>query len=353
MSRLDLFKERISPFIQSKLNKLATDYGKNSWEYNSIAKQYIFNKAEDEITAEHNDRHYDASVGFDNIERLYQKHICCEINFSCAAHCRYCLRQNYEGFVLSDNQINEVVEYVKSHDLEEILITGGDPFLSPKKLRILVDRLIDNCSTLYVIRIATRTFTQNPNLINDELIDVLKKAHQRIRVEVATQISSPIELTWIETKNAFKRVLDLGIQVYSQNVFLKDINDDPEHLIQLYENMRKIGITPHYLFNCIPMKGIHHFRPSLKKMIECYEQLVNSGRVTGRSKPILALMTGIGKITLTPFNVIEYKEGKYIKLRSRYKLEDRLKYNPHYKLPEDAWVDDSGYLCITYIDGND
>lgn len=349
--RKDLFKQRVSEFLVNKLNEIKDTYGIDSYEYKSIYNQYYYNELEDVPGPETNDKHYNASVGFDNIERLYAPHICCEINFSCASHCRYCLRQNYNGFVLKNDELDQVVNYVKDNNLSSILITGGDPFLSPKKLRYLIDNLIDNCKSLNIIRIATRTFCQNPNLVNDDIIQILKLAKQRIRIEVATQISSYVELTWKESVEAFRKVIDLGIPVYSQNVYLKGVNDSGDALIKLYTKMREVGIECHYLFASVPMKGTHHFRPSLAQMIDSYEVLVNSGAIEGRAKPLLALMTSIGKITLTPFNVIEYKKGEFMSVRSKYKLEDRLKYNPNFKLPEEAWVDDNGFMCIKYLDG--
>ena len=209
-----------------------------------------------------------------------------------------------------------------------------------------------------IIRIATRVFTQDPDVLSKEIIDFLGNLKGRVRVEIATQINSVVELQSPKVREAFAKVLALGIPIYSQNVFLKGVNDTPEQLIDLYHEMRMIGIEAHYLFHCIPMRGIHHLRPSVDRMIYCYEQLVNSGHVTGRSKPVLAIMSQIGKVTLTPHNYHKISElrnttpGK-IMLRSSYKYEERLAYNPNWKLPEDAFVDEEGYLCINYLDGED
>lgn len=350
-SRCEQFKVLISPYLRSKLIELEKKYGKDSWEYQSIYKQYNFSELEDCDIKDTNFKHYEASVGIPNVERLYKHHMCFELTFACSSHCRYCLRSNYDDFTVNLKDMQEAVNFMKKNNLDEILITGGDPFLNTVKLRQLLTMIVEQVPSMNVFRIATRTFTQNPSFVNDKILDIIKEFNKIKRVEIATQISSPIELTWKESIDAFKRVLSLGIPVYAQNVFLKGINDTPEHLIKLYELMRQIGITPHYLFNCCPIIHIDHFRPTLKTMCECYEQLVNSGAVTGRSKPILALMTSIGKIILTPFNVLEYKEGEYVKLKSRYKFEDRLAYNPNWKMPEDAWVSDDGYLCIKYLDG--
>jgi lysine 2,3-aminomutase len=346
--RKEEFREHISPFIQSKLDQMDPD----SKEYISIANQYIYSSKEDENATASNQKHYEANLGLPNVERLYKNHGCVEINFSCGAHCRYCLRSNYDGHVISDGLIDQVVDYWRVNELNEILITGGDPFLSPKKLGLLIDKLLDNVPSLRIIRIATRTFTQRPDLVNSEILRILKATSQRCTVEVATQINSPVELTWQESIDAIKSVTDLGIKVYAQNVFLKGVNDTPEQLIELYFLMRKYNIEAHYLFHTCPIKSTDHLRPSVKTMIRCYEELVNSGKITGRSKPLLAIMSSIGKITLTPFNVLEYVEGVYIKLRSNYKYDDRIAYNPEWKLPEEAWVNKGGYLCIKYLDGN-
>lgn len=349
------FPQRMTKFLQQRLEELKDTYGPKSAEYLSLARQYIYEEAEDEMTEEHNSKHYEAGVyieGGKNVERLYQRHCCIEISFNCLSNCRYCLRSNYDRFTLTEDQMNADVNFLQSIDAEEVLLTGGDPFLNLKRLRIFTDKIVDNVPTMKVIRIATRVFTQDPKVLSDDLITFLQKLNERVRVEVATQINSAVELDCIEVQNAFKRVRALGIPVYSQNVFLKGVNDTPQQLIDLYHAMRVNGIEAHYLFHCIPMRGIHHLRPSVDCMIRCYEELVNAGHITGRCKPILAIMSQIGKITLTPYN---YKkiENNFIQLRSSYKYKDRKAYNPDWQIPEDAYVDENGYLCINYLDGED
>jgi hypothetical protein len=63
-------------------------------------------------------------------------------------------------------------------------------------------------------------------------------------------------------------------------------------------------------------------------------------------------MTEIGKITITPYNYYNDNSG-VIKLRSNYKYSDRIAYNPDWQVPESAWINEDGYLCINYIDGED
>ena len=354
--RLKVFPQRITPFLKARLEALREEFGENSSEYKALANQYLYNELEDATASEHNPRHYEADVicdGTAHIERLYRHHCCIEISFNCLANCRFCLRSNYDDRLqLSEEEINANSEYLRSIGAEEVLLTGGDPFLNLKILRAFTFKILETAPTVKIIRIATRIFTQSPNVLKEDHLIFLAKLKERVRVEVATQINSAVELRHPEVQEAIQKVIRLGIPVYSQNVFLKGVNSTPEQLIDLYHEMRMCGIEPHYLFHSIPMRGTHHLRTSVHKMIECYEALVNSGQVTGRSKPVLALMTQIGKITLTPFNYKETNDG-YVLLRSNYRIEERLAYNPNWRLPEDAFVDDAGYLWIKYLDGED
>lgn len=349
------FPQRMTKFLQRRLEELKTQYGEDSPEYRSLALQYIYDAHEDNPTVEHNAKHYEAGVqveGGKNVERLYEHHCCIEMAFNCLSNCRYCLRSNYDRFTLTEEQMDANAAYLRSIEAEEVLLTGGDPLLNLRRLRIFTDKIVDTVPTIRIIRIATRVFTQDPAVISDDTITFLKKLKERVRVEVATQINSAVELHCPEVRQAFEKVLALGIPVYSQNVFLKGINDTPQQLIDLYHEMRLIGIEAHYLFHCIPMRGIHHLRPSVDRMIMCYEALVNAGHITGRCKPILAIMSQIGKITLTPFNYRKLDNG-FVQLRSCYMYEDRVAYNPNWKVPEDAFVDNDGYLWINYLDGED
>lgn len=357
MSRKEEFRQLISTHLRNKLEYLKENYGEYSKEYLSIYNQYVYNEKEEDYDHEVNSKHYEAGCSqgnVKNLERLYQRHGCVEIAWTCASNCRYCLRSNYdEQGSLEDENLKAIAEYCRDNNFEELLITGGDPFCNAKNLSILLGYLYDIAPNVKIYRIATRMITQAPNSIPEKIYSILDRYSKIRRVEVATQINSAMEFDE-DVDRAIQKIQSMGIIIYSQNVFLKGVNDTPEQLIDLYHAMRMRGIEAHYLFHAVPMRGTHHLRPTVSKMLDCYEGLVNSGHVTGRSKPILAIMSQIGKITLTPNNVISYdKDNHLITLRSNYKYEDRIKYNPLWKIPDLAYVDENGYLCIKYLDGED
>lgn len=358
INRKEQFRENISKHLRNKLDELEIKFGKDSKEYLSIANQYIYNPLEDTSNGPEVDlKHYEAGAGSvipHNLERLYKRHCCIEVTFSCCANCRFCLRSNYERFSLSDENIEQISKYLLDIDAKEVLITGGDPFCAPVKLSQLVYSIVKNAPNVQIFRIATRMITQAPELISEKVFNLLESLSKQKKVEVATQINSAYELKDDDdVKRVVKKIQSYGITIYSQNVFLKGVNDTPEQLIDLYNEIRMLGIEPHYLFLSCPIVGTHHHRPSIETYDKCYSALVNSGAITGRSKPIMAFMTEIGKITITLSSVIQYKKGEYIELKSDYKYEDRLKYNPDWKLPDNAYVNDEGYLCVRYLDGED
>lgn len=351
MNRQEEFPEVLSKHLKNKIQALK-DAGRDE-DAKRLEFQYLYNANEDDIVKTATNRHYEADIGgkLTHVERLYAHHCCIEINFVCKAHCRYCLRSNYEKWTIGQDEIAEIIDYINNEKLSEVLITGGDPFLTVQILDDLTQQIHDNCPSLRIVRIATRVLTQDPEYIVSNkngiltLLDKLTKMFRR--VEVATQINTWVELDDETVESAILAIQALGIVIYSQNVFLKNVNDSAEELIKLYTYMRNNGIEAHYLFHCCDIKGASHFRTSVHDMVRCYEKLVNSGAISGRCKPMMALMTPIGKIILTDLNAIEYK-GDSLVLRSNYKYEDRLKYNPEWQLPRDAWVDKDGYIWCEY-----
>lgn len=351
MGRNQVFPELVSKHLKNKIQFLKDE---NRYEdAKKLELQYLYNQNEDDIVKTATNRHYEADIGANlaHVERLYAHHCCIEINFVCKAHCRYCLRSNYDKWTISKEEINHIIDYINKESLSEVLITGGDPFLTVPILESLAQQIHERCKSIKIVRVATRVITQAPEyIVNNEsgILTLLEKMTKMFRrVEVATQINTWVELDDECVEKAIESIQSLGAVIYSQNVFLKGINDSAEELIKLYTYMRNNGIEAHYLFHCCDIKGAAHFRTSVHDMVRCYEKLVNSGSVSGRCKPLMALMTPIGKIVLTDLNAMEYK-GDSLILRSCYKYEDRIRYNPNWKLPSDAWVDKDGYIWCEY-----
>jgi len=355
-----IWEEKIPPFLIDKMELLKQKYGNNSREDLAIARQYRVDNREKQIDykAERN-RHYEAdliihedNMPLKHLERLYRRVALIELTTICIAHCRWCLRANYPKFTQKKEDIIRAAKYFGSSqnkdDLREVLITGGDPFLLPELLDFTIDSIIEFAPNIEIIRIGSRLPTQDPERINKKLLHALRKRNN-LRIEVATQINHPLEL-WKETKKAYKILKKMGITIYNQQVLIRGVNDDLDTLVQLYNGLRDMGIEAHYMFHCCPIKGMSHHRTSVEEGLELIKGLTSSGHISGRSKPMYTAMTDIGKVTLYE-GVILDKRGDMILLQTKYSLEERIKWNPSWRIPDSAHVDENGYLRVWYKDG--
>jgi len=357
-----LFKEKITPYIKEQLNVIESEQGKNSRNYKALELQYIKNNLEDKIVQNDRMRHYQSEINLNyngielrGVERLYKRTILIEPSSVCAAHCRWCLRGQYPLFTLQDEEIINFAKYCGSDDvkkeLKEILITGGDPFMVPKKLRTIIEKVLIYAPNIQIFRIGTRVPLQDPSRINSDLIDILKLIPP-LKIEIATHINHTIELTK-EAVKAFDNLYKYVFKIYDQTVLLKGVNDDEKTLTELYDNLRYIGIEAHYLFHCVPMRGMSHHRTSIKRGLDLINYLTSSGVFSGRAKPMYTLMTDIGKVTLYEGTIIKYNDNNEALIQTKYNVRDFMQRNPSWIMPESVIEDENGFLRVWYPDSID
>lgn len=350
------FNEVISKYLQDLMCCTEKQYGKESSEYKALYYQYVKTDAEFMAMREHNNKHYEAIVdceqkGLRYIERLYKRQATIDLTTACSAHCRYCLRQNYESIYLEKTDEDAIIEYLaKDRYLKEVLITGGDPLLVVDKLIHVMRRIIDEACNIRIIRIGTRVPVQNPNKLDKKLLSFFHDNSEKVFFEVALQINHKIELQ-SETQRCVRELQQAGVLVYAQNVLLKNVNSSIETLIELYDALRYEHIEAHYLFHPVPISRTAQFRMPIEEFLDFARLLTSSGEIPGRSKPMFSLMTDIGKCTLYEGSLSKTNVKEYVDVHTAYRLEERRKWNPDYKLPESARVADDGTLIVRYMDG--
>jgi len=358
----NIFAEKITPYLSGKLEELKLKFGINSPEYNALSLQYVSSVREQDIHESDRQRHYQSDIcvmyndlPLKGVERLYRRTIIIEPSSVCAAHCRWCLRGQYPLFTLTDEEIINFTKYCGSDkvkdNLREVLITGGDPFMIPMKLALVIHALKENAPNIQIFRIASRVPIQDPARINTDLLDIISSAAP-VKVEIATHINHPIELT-DEAQEAYIKLSEVVENIYDQTVLLKGVNDNPETLIELYDMFRYLGIEAHYLFHCIPMRGMSHHRTTVKKGLKIVSELTSAGQFSGRSKPMFTLMTDIGKITLYHGTIIDRNANGEILLQTSYTKESFIQNNPSWVIPDSAHEDENGFLRVWYQDGKD
>jgi len=297
-------------------------------------------------------------TGIHGLERMYiDRCIIMPIN-QCPAYCRFCFRKFYEKRIekpMSYEDIDKAIAYIKKDKrLKGILITGGDPLLDLKILEYIMKNLrkIDHIQD---IRIGTRSVMYDPARITDNFVNLLLKYHDLENmkpVEIATHFNHPDELT-PESKKAILKLTKASIRLYNQTVLLKNVNDDPVILMDLFRKLRLLGVELYYLFHCIPVKGIQYLRTSIQRGLEI-KKYFREGFATGRINPTYVIATKIGKVEIGVDGFIEKRIGQYVWIKTPYKVETYKSVFKDFEPPKDICkVDSDGFISIKYLDGQD
>ena len=352
------FREIVSPFLKSKIEDLKKSYGIDSKEYFAVASQYLKSKKENYSSNIERTRHYESNVELNyqghplvGVERLYKPTILIEPTTVCAAHCRWCLRGQYPIQTMKKDQIIRATKYMSSKenkkDLFEVLITGGDPLMSLPLLKYTLEQIENNAPNISIIRIGTRVPFQDPERINDSMLELFS-SFKKFRF-----VNHPLEF-WDESIDSIKRLQSIGFKIYNQNPLLKGVNDDFATLVELYKKLRENDIEAHYLFHAIPMVGTSHHRTSLKTGYDLTRRLSSCGLFSGRSKPKYAVLSDIGKIVIYEDTIIKKRsEDNSLLLNSGFNYNERKMWNPSWRKPQSVEIAEDGTMYTWYLDGDD
>jgi lysine 2,3-aminomutase len=357
------FRELISPFLKGKIASAAQQFGPHSREVRALTRQYVKDTLEDVIQASSRRRHYESEVSLSfegrplvGVERMYRRTALIEPSTVCAAHCRWCTRAQYPIKTLGEDDLEHAARYFGSpgqrDDLNEVLITGGDPLMSLPLLGLTIRYLRIHAPNIRIVRIGSRVPFQDPRRINNDALAIFA-AHKDLRFELGCNVNHPIEF-WPESVEAIGKLRDAGVRVYNQNPLLKGVNDDYQTLVELYGLLRDNQIDAHYLFHAIPLRGMSHHRTSINKGLELIAKVTSSGEFSGRAKPRYTVLSDIGKITLYDGAILDRRASdNAVLLRSGYRLQDRMRWNPAWRKPDSAVVEDDGTMLVWYLDGTD
>jgi lysine 2,3-aminomutase len=346
-----VFVEQFSPFLLQKLQD-AREAAADSRTVEILERQYLRDPREDVVTPGDVSRHYEAAIPeLPGVERIYRSTALVQPTTTCAAHCRWCLRAYYEPLQMSPEQIEAFARYCghpdRAHELTEVLVTGGDPLLVPKKIELLLELLARHAPNIHTFRVGTRVPLQAPERIDESLLEIFRAFAST--VELAVHVNHSLEL-FPEVIDALERIRRTGVRMYNHTVLLRGVNDTAPDLVALCDRLRSLGIESHYLFHCIPMAGMHHHRTSVARGLALARELSSGGSVSGRSRPVFALLTAVGKVV--PYEgAIAGREGTRLLIRTEYDAAERVRMNPSWQMPEAAFTGPDGRLMVWYEDG--
>jgi lysine 2,3-aminomutase len=222
----------------------------------------------------------------------------------CSMYCRHCTRKRIAGArenSISARRLRQVVEYLNSHpEICDVIVSGGDPLTMADNALESVLAALRSVPTVQIVRIGTRMPVVLPMRITDELVSMLRKYHP---LWINTHFNHPRELTE-ESRQACAKLADAGIPLGNQTVLLRGVNDSPQIIEQLCRGLVQMRVRPYYLYQCDLVRGVEHFRTSVRKGIEIMEYM--RGRVSGIAIPTFVVDAphGGGKIPVLPNYVI-------------------------------------------------
>jgi KamA family protein len=295
------------------------------------------------------------------LEQMYQNRVIFLLNMSCPVYCRFCFRKHKDSRNEQNptaEDVQKAIEHVASSpSIKEIVVTGGDPFLSKKNMMSTIDGLM-HIPHVQTIRLATRSVAYYPDLFlkNDQwYLKYLKEQNMELqmngkRLEVATHFIHPDEVS-PESLEIITELVNSGIAVYIQTPFLKDCNDKGPELKKLYGLLRGAGAEMHYIYiPCSPIHGNSIYWTTLAEGIDIAEYL--RAHLSDRSVPRICTATPIGKIEwYTSGWAVEPVEGDdhLIWIRTPYTPEYFKSFAPLANELPNIRVNAEGTLDIQYM----
>lgn len=230
----------------------------------------------------------------------YSGRVLVELNNICPIYCKFCTRKREtfkkEKWQLNNKEIKNVLDFLdKNSEIREVIISGGDPLMSPVELIFLLKK-IEKLENIKIIRIHTRMPITAPKYIDINIFDYLADFKKTVYLSIHCNLAKEITVESIEVFNKFRKV---GVILYSQSVLLKGINDSVEKLQNLFEKLLELGVRPYYIYRCDSVIGLENFIVPLKKEKEIMTKLRE--KISGLACPIYVI-DGLKKRRFADFN---------------------------------------------------
>ena len=238
----------------------------------------------------------------DGITRRYPNIVILKPVLTCPQICVYCQR-NWEiedvystQAVLDKGKLDNALKWIeKTEEINEVLITGGDPLLlSNSRLEAIVSRLAA-ISHIVRIRIGTRTPVTLPQRITESLVGNLARFNIPGKREliIVTHFEHPYEIT-PQSMGAVQKFRSHGMEVYNQQVFTY-YNSRKFESCLLRQKLRLIGVTPYYTFNTKGKEETDDFRVPIARLMQEQKEEARLMPGTVRTDEIVFNVPGLGK----------------------------------------------------------
>jgi lysine 2,3-aminomutase len=206
-------------------------------------------------------------------------------------------------------EIDRCIHYVReTPKVRDVVLSGGDAFLIDDDMITYILKELRSIKHVEIIRFGTRTPVVLPQRITSELCNILKQFHP---IYVNVHFNHTKEITDV-SRAACARLADAGIPLGNQAVLLRGINDCPQLIKKLMQELLTVRVRPYYIYQCDMSQGIRHFRTPISSGIQAIEYL--RGHTSGLAVPtyVVDAPGGGGKIPVMPQYMVSQNAGKVI-----------------------------------------
>jgi KamA family protein len=225
------------------------------------------------------------------LQHKYRETVLLFVAEDCHSICDWCFRKRlFEGEALEDDVVvdpKEALRYLREHkEVHSILMSGGDSLLAEPEL---IDHLISGMARMrhiHDLRFGTRALVHNPKRYARSI-----PRYEAKKVYIVLHIVRPEEIrpSLVKVIKEFPEYT-----FYVQTPLLRDINDDPRTLAEIWYGCAEAGMQPYYVFQCRPTRGNRRYALSLREGHDIFSAA--QARCTGVVKPGRYVMsTGSGK----------------------------------------------------------
>ncbi len=265
----------------------------------------------------------------------------------CAGMCAHCYRNDFidganltekvvakaealKNYIIAHNEAvlnNEINPKTgeKRHPIKEALLSGGDPLtLSNRRIFEYLDAI--GTASVEIARIGTRELAFMPERIDEAFIQMLEIVHQRhpdMRINFVVHFSHPDEfllrdkdgnyvknesgagLKWME--ESIRAVNELNslrfVTIQNQTPMISGVNDDPDALHILHQELNRMSIKPKYVFQNRTIQGYKAFSLPLEEAWWIHKKAMEGLSDDGRSR--MAMSTKRGKLEIISVTGLE------------------------------------------------
>lgn len=233
---------------------------------------------------------------FPGLIHKHQDRILVELNLRCPVVCPFCTRKrkgiNENDFDLGMTGWKMVEKYIENNPtIREVILSGGEPLISAELLIEILERL-KNISQIKIVRIHTRMPVTAPLKIEEKIFKYFERESKKRVFYMSIHCDHKKELT-NDVRQCIERLRLGGVILYSQSVFLKNVNDTVKDLKDLFETLLELGVRPYYLYQCDKIEGWQKFAVPLDKEKKLIRQL--NKEISGLACPILIVDSEGGK----------------------------------------------------------